>query len=44
MDDLIGGLGTVYGADRTAEKVIGIIPQSARSWARSPALANSSNV
>jgi hypothetical protein len=33
MDGLIGRLDAVVGVDRTAaEKAVGIIPQSARSW------------
>jgi hypothetical protein len=45
MDDLIGRRGAVVGADRTAaDKAVGIIPQSARSWAQSPALASSSDL
>jgi hypothetical protein len=45
MDDLIGRLGVIIGVDRTAaEKAGGIIPQSARSWTRFPALASSSDV
>jgi hypothetical protein len=45
MDDLIGRLGASFGADRTAaEKAVGTIPQSARSWARSLVLASSSVV
>ncbi|HXL47856.1 MAG TPA: hypothetical protein VN975_03620 [Xanthobacteraceae bacterium] len=45
MDDLIGRLGAGSGADRTAaEKAVAIIPQSARSWARFPALASSPNI
>jgi hypothetical protein len=45
MDDFTGRLGVVTGVDRTAaDKAVGIIPQSARSWAQSPALASSSDV
>ena len=45
MDDLIGRLGVVTGVDRTAaDRAVGIIPQSARSWAQSPALASSSEL
>jgi hypothetical protein len=45
MDDLIGRIGAAIGVDRTAsDKAVGIIPQSARSWARAPALASSSDV
>jgi hypothetical protein len=45
MDDLIGRLVAPVGVDRTAaEKAVVIIPQSARSSARSPASASSSHV
>jgi hypothetical protein len=45
MDDLIGRIGAMIGVDRTAaEKAVGIIPQSARSWARCSVLASSSDV
>jgi hypothetical protein len=45
MDDLIGRVGATIGVDRTAaEKAVGTIPQSARSWARSSVLASSSDV
>jgi hypothetical protein len=45
MDDLIGRIGAAIGVDRTAaEKAVGIIPQSARSWARCSVLASSSDV
>jgi hypothetical protein len=45
MDDLIGRIGATIGVDRTAaEKAVGIIPQSARSSARSPVSASSSHV
>jgi hypothetical protein len=45
MDDLIGRLVAPVGVDRAAAgKVIGIIPQSAKSSARSPASASSSHV
>ena len=45
MDDLIGRIGATIGVDRTAaEKAVGTIPQSARSWARSSVLASSSDV
>jgi hypothetical protein len=44
MDDLIGRLGAAIGVDRTAaEKAVGIILQSARSWGRSSVLASSSD-
>jgi len=45
MDDLIGRLVATLGVDRTAaEKAVGIIPQSARSSARSPASASSFHI
>src|ERR1700741_1566485 len=45
MNDLIGRNGATIGVDRTAaEKAVGIIPQSARSWARCSVLASSSDV
>jgi hypothetical protein len=45
MDDLIGRNDATIGVDRTAaEKAVGIIPQSARSWARCSVLASSSDV
>jgi hypothetical protein len=45
MDDVIGRLVAPVGVDHTAaEKAVGIIPQSARSSARSPVSASSSHV
>jgi len=45
MDGLIGRLDAVVGVDRTvSEKAVGTIPQSARSWGRSPVLVSSSDV
>jgi hypothetical protein len=45
MDDLIRRIGAAISADRTAaEKAVGIIAQSARSWARSSVLTSSSDL
>jgi hypothetical protein len=45
MGDLIGRIGAAIGVDRTAaEKAVGVIPQSARSWRRSSVLASSSDL